>query len=632
MEAEYILLREFLGIRTSQETIETANWIRSRQLGDGTWSTYYGGPPDLSTSVEAYVALRLAGDRPDAPHMLRAEHYIRCHGGIAACRVFTRIWLALFGVWPWDELPVLPPELIYLPRRFPLNIYDWAAVARQTIVPLTVVTALRPIRRLPFDLAHLGADVRPQPVRHPPWSWASVFSGLDRALHVAERRPIRAVRQAALRRVAEWILARQESDGSWGGVQPPWVYSLIALRLLGYELDHPAVRRGLAGLETFIIREETSNGAVRRFETCQSPVWDTALAVIALADAGLSKGHPADHPALLSAVRWLLDRQTHGPGDWAIRRPGLVAGGWPFGFSNETYPDMDDTALVVLALARIDEPVHASRIDAAIGRATRWLAGMQSRDGGFAAFDADNARQLCTKLPFCDFGEVVDPPSADVTAHIVEALARVGRAQSPTVRRGVAWLLLAQRDDGSWPGRWGVNHIYGTSAVVPALIAAGVPPWKPTIRRAVRWLEVHQAADGGWGEDPRSYEDESWVGRGTSTASQTAWALLALLSAGERSSAVDRGVDWLIANQRSDGGWDEPHFTGTGYPGDFYFNFHLYRLVFPLRALALYVASHMSCAGAPPSRQGARVTAGRAHEPAKELTMEELNEEDPHGG
>lgn len=588
MEAEDLLLREFLGIRTSQQTAETAEWIRSRQHDDGTWGIFFGGPPDLSTTIEAYVALRLAGDLPEQPHMRRAADHIRGQGGLAASRVFTRIWLALFGAWPWDALPVMPPELIHLPSRFPLNIYDWAAAARQTIVPLTVITTVRPIRRLPFDLSHLETGPH-QPVRHPPWTWSGVFTGLDRVLHVYERHPIGTVRRAASRRTAEWIMARQEPDGLWGGIQPPSVYSLIALRLLGYELTHPVLRRGLAGLDAFTIREKTSGTTLRRFETCQSPVWDTALAIAALTDAG----QPVDHPACAAAAGWLLDQQVHGPGDWAVRRPGLPAGGWAFGFCNETYPDTDDTALVMLALRRLrDDPRHATRIDDAIDRAARWLAGMQSRDGGFGAFDADNTRRLGTKLPFCDFGEVIDPPSADATAHVVEALARAGRAKSATVRLGLVWLLRAQHDDGSWPGRWGVNHIYGTGAVVPALIAAGVPPAKPVIRRAIQWLEDHQQPEGGWGEDPRSYTDPGWIGRGACTASQTSWALLALLAAGERSAAVDRGIDWLVDHQRTDGTWDEPHYTATGYPGDFYFNFHLYRLVFPLRVLGLYAAAH----------------------------------------
>ncbi len=639
MDAEDMLLREFLQIRTREQTEASARWIASKQREDGTWANFYGGPGDLSTTVEAYVALRLAGHQPAEPHMALAAEWIRAQGGIPATRVFTRIWLAMFGEWSWDDLPVMPPELIYLPAWFPLNVYDWACWARQTIVPLTVVSTLRPVRPLPFGLGELAPPGGPprRPGRTgrpgPGPGWAAAFGGLDQGLHGYERHahraaPVRAVRRAALCRCAEWIIARQEKDGCWGGIQPPWVYSLIALHLLGYGLGHPVIQRGLAGLERFTIIEHTPDGPVRRLEACQSPVWDTVLAVIALADAGL----PPDHPALARAAGWLLDEEITGPGDWQVRRPELAPGGWAFEFDNDIYPDIDDTAEAVLALRRARCPA-GDRGDAArepaIRRAVRWITGMQSRDGGWGAFDADNTSTVVTKLPFCDFGAVVDPPSADVTAHVVEALAAEGLGASKAARRGVVWLLRAQEDDGSWFGRWGANYVYGTGAVVPALIAAGVKPDKPAIRRAVAWLLAHQNADGGWGEDLRSYDDPGLAGRGESTASQTAWALLALLAAagadGSRADgnpglgdgvdggrahgtpspgttswpaapdareadAVERGVRWLAEHQREDGTWDEPQFTGTGFPRDFYLNYHLYRLVFPVSALGRYVA------------------------------------------
>ena len=614
MDAEDLLLREFLGIRTAGQTEAAARWIRSQQRADGTWANWQDGPADLSTTVEAYVALRLAGDSPDARHMTIAAGWIRGAGGIAASRVFTRIWLALFGQWRWEDLPVMPPELIYLPAWFPLNVYDWACWARQTIVPLTIVGSLRPVRPLPFGLAELtppgqgpGARGAAGP-RRPADAWSALFGGLDRALHAYHRRglraaPARAVRTAALRRCAEWIIARQERDGCWGGIQPPWVYSLIALHLLGYGLDHPVIKRGLAGLDRFTIWADTEQGPVRRLEACQSPVWDTVLAMIALADAGLAP----DHPALTSAGRWVLEEEIRGPGDWQVRRPELAPAGWAFEFDNDGYPDVDDTAEVLLALQRADLPPGPGG-EAAMARAVGWLLGMQSRDGGWGAFDADNTSTLVTKLPFCDFGEVIDPPSADVTAHVVEALAAAGLPASRAARRGVAWLLRAQEPDGSWFGRWGSNYVYGTGAVVPALIAAGVLPGKPPIRRAVSWLIAHQNADGGWGEDMRSYADASWAGRGESTASQTAWALLALLAAGGTGTAdsIEGGIRWLAGTQRPDGTWDEPQFTGTGFPGDFAINYHLYRLVFPLSALGRYVRqSGMSARPGPASRRPA---------------------------
>jgi squalene-hopene/tetraprenyl-beta-curcumene cyclase len=596
MDAEDLLLREFLGIRTDEETAAAARWIVSQQRADGTWANFRDGPADLSTTVEAYVALRLAGHEPAAPHMSLAASWIRARGGIEATRVFTRIWLALFGEWPWADLPVMPPEMIYFPAWFPLNVYDWACWARQTIVPLTVVCSLRPVRRLPFSLPELHAEAHPGPGGERPASrdpWRAVFRGLDKALHGYERyvrplAPAGRVRAAAMRRSADWIIARQERDGCWGGIQPPWVYSLIALHLLGYGLEHPVIKRGLAGLDRFTIIEDGPDGPVRRLEACQSPVWDTALAMVALADAGAAP----DDPALVSAARWLLAEEIRGPGDWQVRRPGLVPSGWAFEFDNDGYPDVDDTAEVLLALRRVALPRGPAHDQtAAIARGLDWLKGMQSRDGGWAAFDADNTSRLVTRLPFCDFGEVIDPPSADVTAHTVEALCAEGLGSSTAVRRGVTWLLRAQEADGSWFGRWGANYVYGTGAVVPALIAAGVLPGKPPIRRAVSWLISHQNADGGWGEDLRSYTDPAWSGRGESTASQTAWALLALIAAGgdDAMQAADRGVAWLTSTQRADGGWDEPQFTGTGFPGDFYINYHLYRVVFPVSALGRYV-------------------------------------------
>ncbi|HEX7745512.1 MAG TPA: squalene--hopene cyclase, partial [Micromonosporaceae bacterium] len=589
MDAEDLLLRQFLGIRTAERTAASARWIRSQQRPDGSWATFHGGPGDLSTTVEAYLALRLAGDPPEASHLAAAAAFVRAHGGLAASRVFTRFWLALFGHWPWSRLPAVPPELVLLPSWMPFNIYDFACWARQTIVPLSIVRALRPVRQLGFTVDELRTSAPPP---RPPRlaSRSGPLHRLDRLANGYERIARGPVRRHALRRAAEWIVARQEADGSWGGIQPPWVYSLIALQLLGYPLDHPVLRAGLDGLERFTVREQTADGPVCRLEACQSPVWDTALAVTALADAGL----PAGHPALVRAATWLLDEEIRVRGDWAVRRPATSVGGWAFEFDNDGYADTDDTAEVMMALRRTGVPA-----DAAVLRATRWLLGMQCRDGGWAAFDADNTRAIVGDLPFCDFGEVIDPPSADVTAHIVEALAAENLAAAVPVRRAVHWLLRAQEPDGSWFGRWGANHVYGTGAVVPALVAAGLPASHPAIRSAVDWLLAHQNADGGWGEDLRSYRDPSWIGRGESTASQTAWSLLALHAVGEGAEEpAARGVRWLVATQRPDGGWDEPQHTGTGFPGDFYINYGLYRLVFPISALGRILGARTAGADA----------------------------------
>jgi squalene-hopene/tetraprenyl-beta-curcumene cyclase len=624
MDAEDMLLREFLGIRHPEETERSAAWIRSQQRADGTWANFHGGPGELSTTIEAYWALRLAGDDPEDEHMRAAAGFVRAQGGIERARVFTHVWLALFGLWSWDRVPALPPEIVLLPGWVPLNVYDFACWARQTVVALSLVKAHRPQRSLGFRLDELtsasvstsasasaststsapgggGGERLPARLQTPWHGW--LLGGLDKLLRAYEQHPIGPLRRLALGRAERWIVRRQEADGSWGGIQPPWVYSLMALRLSGYPPEHPVMRRGLEGLDRFMVEDEDDSrgvgapaGRSRRLEACQSPIWDTALAMIALADAGVA----GDDPALVAAAEWLLGEEVTQTGDWTIARRGLAPGGWAFEFANVNYPDVDDTAEVVLALRRVSAALSSAangaapaaglraRIDAAIGRAERWTRGMQGDDGGWGAFDADNTRSMVRELPFLDFGEVIDEPSADVTAHAIEMLAALERLDTPAARRGVRWLISQQEPDGSWFGRWGVNHVYGTGAAVPALIAAGVAPSQECVRRAVHWLTEHQNEDGGWGEDPRSYDDPAWIGRGPSTASQTAWALLALHAAGHDaagSPALRRGVDWLVGAQRADGTWDEPQYTGTGFPSDYYINYHLYRLVFPIMAL-----------------------------------------------
>ena len=580
MDAEDVMMRRFLGVLTDEQLQSSARWIRSQQRADGSWANFRGGPPDPSTTAEAYVVLRLAGDLPSDAHLRRARDVVREHGGLGRTRVFTRIWLALFGICSWDDLPALPPELIHLPPWVPLNVYDFACWARQTIVPLTVLSALRPQRDLGIAVPELWAPGRELPHDTTSTGWARAFIALDSLLHRYERRAPKALRARALQRCCDWIVERQEADGSWGGIQPPWVYSLMALHAMGFPLDHPVMARGLAGWDRFTVREQGDDGPVRRIEACQSPVWDTALALVALGDAGLGPSHPA----MRAGAEWLLGEEIAVRGDWAVRRPGLAPGGWAFEFDNDGYPDIDDTAEVVLALRAAGRAGSG-----AVRRGVDWVVGMQCRDGGWAAFDADNTRELAYQLPFCDFGAVIDPPSADVTAHVVEMLAKVGEAQSTPAQRGVRWLLAAQEPDGSWFGRWGANHVYGTGAVVPALVAAGLARDAAPVQRAVRWLVAHQNADGGWGEDLRSYQDPTWVGRGASTASQTAWATIALMAAGRVDHpATARGIAWLMQRQGADGLWNEPHYTGGGFPRVFYLKYHGYSRYFPYWALVRY--------------------------------------------
>ncbi|HTA13878.1 MAG TPA: squalene--hopene cyclase, partial [Solirubrobacteraceae bacterium] len=411
MDAEDMLLREFLGIREAEQTERSAAWIRSQQRADGTWANFHGGPGELSTTIEAYWALRLAGEEPDREHMRAAASFIRDQGGIEQARVFTHVWLALFGLWPWEQVPALPPEIVLLPSWVALNIYDFACWARQTIVALALVMAHRPQRRLPFDLQELHGPVAWRP-SSPTSSRGRWLMRLDRVLRVYERCPLRPLRKLAIGRAERWIVRRQEADGSWGGIQPPWVYSLMALSLNGYQLDHPVMRRGIDGLERFMVEDHDDRlgvgapaGPSRRLEACQSPVWDTALTIVALSDAGV----PGEHPALVRAGEWLLGEEVQVPGDWRVTRPTLRPGGWAFEFANDNYPDVDDTAEVVLALRRV-KLVRATRAEQAIERAVRWTKGMQSREGAWGAFDADNTRALVRELPFLDFGEVIDEP------------------------------------------------------------------------------------------------------------------------------------------------------------------------------------------------------------------------------
>jgi squalene-hopene/tetraprenyl-beta-curcumene cyclase len=475
----------------------------------------------------------------------------------------------LFGLWPWEEIPQLPPELVLLKPSLPFSLYDFACWARQTVVPLTVVLHYRPVRNLAPERACHELNLGPTPRK----TTAGLVS--DRALAWYAGQGLQPGRERALASAERWIIDRQELDGSWGGIQPPWVWSLIALACRGHGPESPYLRRGLKGWERFLVED----GERLRPEACQSPVWDTALALIALRDAGIA----AEEPALRRAGEWLLAEEVRQRGDWAVRRSGLEPGGWSFEYDNDLYPDIDDAALVGIALNRLG----LGR--AAVARASRWIAGMQGSNGGWAAFDVDNDAEWLYKIPFCDFGAVTDPPSPDVAGHVVELLVQEpGHEQA--VRRGVDYLLRAQEEDGAWFGRWGVNYVYSAGAVLPALEAAGFPREHLVVRRGVAFLERCQNPDGGFGENCRSYdlgeEGPAWRGRGESTASQTAWALLGLVAAGEAGSeCAGRAATWLCATQRGDGDWEEDWFTGTGFPRDFLINYHLYRTVWPVMAL-----------------------------------------------
>jgi squalene-hopene/tetraprenyl-beta-curcumene cyclase len=545
MTAQHLFWNHVLGLRTADLDRRIANELMARMRDDGTWSIWFEGPADLSTSIEAYVALRMCGVDPGP----RALAYIQREGGIPRSRLFTKCFLALLGQWPWQRMVPIPPELVLLPAWSPFSIYNFACWARQTFVALAVAQSLRPVRHADVDLSAIGAmPGRTRPARRP-----------------------NALRRQALRTAEQWIRERQEADGSWGGIQPPWVWGIVALTALGHGFEDDTLRKAVEGWQAFMVED----GDRLRPEACQSPVWDTGLAVLALRACGVA----ADHPQLEAAAAYLLGQEVTVKGDWAIRTRKLPPGGWAFEYENDLYPDTDDAAVISLALRELDLG------DGAVRRALDWLAGMQSRSGGWGAFDVDNQAMWLYKIPFCDFGKVTDEPSADVTAHALEVL---GRESYPdATARGLEWLLAEQEPDGSWFGRWGVNHLYGTGAALPALEACGVSSEHPSMRRAVAWLDSVQQEHGGFGEDIRSYADPAWRGRATfATPSQTAWALLGYVAAGNAEvGSARRAADYLCAQQREDGDWDEPHFTGTGFPLDFMIRYHLYRISFPLLAL-----------------------------------------------
>ncbi|HEY4771158.1 MAG TPA: squalene--hopene cyclase [Myxococcales bacterium] len=601
MDAEYLLLTHFLGARDEERWRGVAQDIRRYQRDDGSWAMYHGAPGDLSTTIECYFALKLHGDSADAPHLARARAFIRARGGIACARTFTRIWLALFGQWSWDDLPAMPPELMLLPPRAPLSIYRFSSWARGTIVPLLLLMNDRPVRAIPESARLDELRVEGASGRAPRDMLDRVFLAIDRAVRSYDRLPLHPFRGRARKAAEEWILSHQEADGSWGGIQPPWVYSLMALHTLGHSLEHPALKKGLEGMHgRWMIRR--GDGSLR-VQACLSPVWDTGLALLATLESGVD----SSESAVRRASEWLLREEIRVPGDWCVQVEGVEPSGWAFEFENDLYPDVDDTAVVLLALQR------ASAVDPQTReRALRWVLAMQSRNGGWAAFDKDNTSRLPALLRFSDFGEMIDPPSADVTGHVIEMLGAFGlEGRHPAVARGLRYLYAEQEKEGSWFGRWGVNHVYGTGAVLPGLAAVGEDMDSLAVRRAVRWLADRQNQDGGWGETCASYVDREARGRGESTASQTAWALLGLIAAGRADSqGVHRGMRWLLERQLPDGDWEEESFTGCGFPGygtgeergarifegrelsaGFMIRYHLYRNCFPLLALGRYRAA-----------------------------------------
>ncbi len=586
--SEYIMLFHFLGMVDKVRERKMAKNILSKQTEDGSWAIWQGGAGELSATIEAYFALKLAGYSADCPEMIKARDFILSKGGILKARVFTKIFLALFGEFSWLGVPSMPVELMLLPNWAYFNLYEFSSWARATIIPLSVVMSERPVRKLPPNARVQELYVRPPRPTDYTFSredgiltWKNFFIGADHLLKIYESSPIRPYKKKSIAIAEQWILEHQESSGDWGGIQPAMLNAILALNCLGYANDHPAVVKGLEALANFCIEDEDS----LLLQSCVSPVWDTALVLVAMQEAGV----PTDHPSLTKAAQWLLDLEVRRKGDWQIKAPELEPGGWAFEFLNDWYPDVDDSGFVMLAIKdiKVRDRKHKEQ---AIKRGIAWCLGMQSKNGGWGAFDKDNTKHLLNKIPFADLEALIDPPTADLTGRMLELMGNFKYPQNnPSAARALEFIKREQEPEGPWFGRWGVNYIYGTWSVLCGLEAIGEDMAQPYIKKAVNWLKSKQNLDGGWGEVCESYIDRSLMGCGASTASQTAWVLLALFAAGEvRSNAATRGVEYLMTTQKQDGTWDEDAFTGTGFPKFFMIKYHIYRNCFPLTALGKY--------------------------------------------
>ena len=640
LESEYLLLLAWLGREQSALATGLAAELRHRQEPHGGWAMYPGGPADVSASVKAYLSLRIVGDAASAPHMQAAREAVLAAGGAERVNSFTRYYLALLGLISYDQCPAVPPELALLPHWCPFNIYEMSAWSRTIIIPLSLLWAFRPSRNLPGEGLHIRELFLKSPEQLPVCmdkaefvetagrfgvDWQRVFRGVDRVYKTADRwRLLAPLRRASVRRAADWMIARFEASDGLGAIFPPIIWSVVALKCLGHSDDDPLVRGQLRELERLCIQDAGHDRI--RCQPCKSPVWDTALATIALREAGL----PPQHSAIREAVGWLLSKEVRRRGDWTLRRPTVEPSGWAFEYHNEFYPDVDDTSMVVMALTRslpstiegswgaeflLESPAGteprnaavlcASGVDAAaalddvddlapmltaVWRGVRWILAMQSRDGGWGAFDADNTRWLFTQVPFADHNAMIDPSTADLAGRMLEMFGLLHAPQDhPAIARATEFVSRGQEADGAWYGRWGVNYIYGTWQCLLGLATLGISTGDDRIRRGAAFLKATQQACGGWGESCASYDDPATRGVGTPTASQTAWALMGLVAAGDADSdAAHRAVRYLTETQNPDGTWDEAEMTGTGFPQVFYLKYHFYRIYFPLMALCRY--------------------------------------------
>ncbi|MEM9399134.1 MAG: squalene--hopene cyclase [Verrucomicrobiota bacterium] len=621
MEAEWVLAMHFLGVKNDPKYQNVIQCILNEQEDEGYWVIFHGAEGgDINTTVECYAALRTAGLPVDSEPLVKARKWILENGGLKDIRNFTKYWLALIGEWPWEGVPNLPPEIMFMPSWAPFNIYWFASWARGTMVPLCILSARRPVVPLPEDrqLDELFPEGREKfdyslPGLDKGESWfsaAGVFLFADWALKLyQDKAPFHPMRETAIKTCLEWLIKHQEADGAWSGIQPPWIYSLMALKTEGYPLEHPVVKEGLQAFDKHWSYERDGGTYL---QASDSTVWDTTLSMMSMLDCDEKI---QDNKMMQQALAWVMKEQvTQVRGDWSVYVPKAPAGGWAFEQANDFYPDVDDTAVAIIVLARIRKQlqhgVSSQQIDEAIDLAVKWVECMQSQSGGWAAFDKDNTHKILTKIPFADFGELLDPPSVDVTAHVIEAFGLLGRGlNDPFVASGVQYIMDEQEDDYTWFGRWGVNHIYGTAAVLPALEAVGYDMKEPRIIAAGEWVASKQNADGGWGETPASYMDDNLRGVGDSTASQTGWALMALLALNTHKfdDVILKALEYLLKHQIH-GTWDEPQYTGTGFPGyavgerinlkeagdlhqglelsrAFMINYNMYRHYFPAMAL-----------------------------------------------
>ena len=613
LEADYIFLHTLLESGDPGKMKRALTEVLRYQNEDGSWSIYPGGPGNISLAVKCYFACKLMGMSPDNSVLVRARAWILAHGGVVECNTFTKIYLCSLGQYDYDAVPAIPPEIVLAPNWFYFNIYEISSWSRAILVPLSIIYAKKPYKKIPsehgIDELFVGgrehADLRLRMDREHKISWRNVFLIADRVVHWCEAVYIRPLRKLALKRAEQWMLERLEMSDGLGAIYPAMLNAIVALRCLGYSDDDPQVIRARDEFEKLGI-EDAGDGDYSeptfRMQPCMSPVWDTAYAVFALGEAGV----PRTDPRLLKAVDWMLAKEVRHKGDWSVKVPNAEPGGWYFEFNNEFYPDTDDSAQVLLALSKVDNPRERLQYDVS-QRAINWIFAMQCKNGGWASFDKDNTKMIFQYIPFADHNAMLDPPTVDITGRMLEMLAAYGYTRSDKrVERAIQFIFSEQESDGSWFGRWGVNYLYGTFLVLRGLEAMGVWNHEPEIQQAAEWIRMVQNSDGGWGESCNSYDDPNTRGIGASTPSQTAWAILGLLAAGDdRSDSVAKGIRWLLDRQLASGEWDESTgqgitrqaiYTGTGFPRVFYLAYHMYRNYFPLLALTTYKRAMESAA------------------------------------